>query len=106
MLWRSPRRLRRSHDPSVDDGGDLPAQVWRDAVQLALGVAVLHDLTLAAEGAPLRHLWMATLFPGLLAAVAAKPANRSLGRPVQVAPDPGELAVRVAVSAIAHVLPG
>ena len=50
--WRSPRRLRRSHNPRVDGGGDLPAQGRRDAVQLALGVAVLHYLALAEEGAP------------------------------------------------------
>ena len=65
--WKSPRRLRRSHDPRVDGGGDLPAQGRRDAVQLALGVAVLHYLALAEEGAP----------------VAADAADRLLGRPVQ-----------------------
>ena len=82
----------------VDNRGDLAAQVWRDAVQLILGVAVLHDFALAAEGAPLRNLTVATR--------AADAANLSPGHPVQVAPDPGELAVRVTVSAIADVLPG
>ena len=105
MPWRSPRRLRRSHDPSIDRTRNLPAQVGRNAVQLALGVAVLHDFSLAADGAPLRHLGTPTLFPGLLAAVAAKPADGPFRHPVQVAPDPGELAVRIAVSAVADISP-
>ena len=69
-------------------------------------MAILHDLALAAEGAALRNLGVAGLFPGPLAPITADAADRPLGHPVQVAPDPGELAVRVAVGAVVDVLPG
>ena len=61
MRWRSPR-LRSggpghsaSDHAGVDDGSYLPAQRLGDAVELALAVAVLHDLAPAAESAPLRR---------------------------------------------------
>ena len=60
-------------------------------------MAVLHDFSLAPYGVPLSNLGVAALLPGLLAAVAAKPADGPFRHPVQVAPDPGELAVREAV---------
>ena len=49
---------------------------------------------------------VAAQLSGPLAAVAGYPAHRPLGRPAQVASDPGELAVRVAVGAVADILPG
>ena len=106
--WKTKARrlsLGPRDQSRVDDRGDLPAQVGRNAAQLTLGVAVLHDFSLAPDGAPLSDLGLAALLPGLLAAVAAKPADGPFRHPVQVAPDPGELAVRIAVSAVADVSP-
>ena len=68
-------------------------------------MAILHYLATAADGAPLRYFGIATKPSGPLTAVTANATHGLLGHPVQVAPDPGELAIGVAVGAIADIPP-
>ena len=69
-------------------------------------MAVLLDLSFAAEGTPLRHCRMSFQLPRLLAAVPAAAADEPLRCPVQVGPNSGELAVRISIGAVADVVPG
>ena len=68
-------------------------------------MAILHYLATAADGAPLRFFGMATKPSGPLTAVTANATHGLLGHPVQVASEPGELAIGVAVGAIADIPP-
>ena len=81
--WKS-RKARLSlgprSNPSIDRGGDLPAQVWRNAVQLALACgssARFFPCSGCCPSAPPQG-------DGPAPWTAAKSADRSLGHPVQV----------------------
>ena len=86
----------------IDDGSYLPAQSLGNAVELALAVAVLHDLAPAAESAPLRRRRVS---PSIGLGQRAARARAAGGLPRHVAPKPGGLLVGIAVFAICHIGP-
>ena len=69
-------------------------------------MAILDDLAASTKRSPLRHFRMPARASGLLATKSPHAAHGPFRQPVQVAPYSGELAIRVAVGAIADVLPG
>ena len=89
----------------IDDGSYLPAQSLGNAVELALAVAVLHDLAPAAESAPLRRRRVSPSIGLGQRAARARAARPVLGLPRQVVPQPRGLLVSKTVLAISDVGP-